>query len=149
MKKILIAATFALAAASASALEVGVTAARDYASDDRNAVGLTVGQKYGKFGVTAGFDRATRGDNDQNRYSLVGSYDVATLGPVTIAGKAGVAYLDNQVGQDGYAALVGVGASMPITKTIAATADFTRQYGQDRVSQYNGNRITVGLKYSF
>lgn len=149
MKKLLIATTIALAAASASALELGVTAARDYAGDGRNAAGITLGQKYGAFGVTAGFDRATRGDVDQNRYTLVGSYDVATLGPVTVAGKVGVAYLDNQVGENGYAALAGVGATMPITKSIAATADFTRQFGQSRVSQYDGNRVTVGLKYSF
>ena len=149
MKKIFIAATIALSTVAASALELGVTAARDYAGSDRNTVGLTLGKTYGAFNVTAGFDQATRGNDNQNRVTLVGSYDVAKFGPVTVAGKVGVAYLDNQTSQNGYAALVGLGASMPITKTVAATADFTRQYGQNRVSQFDGNRFTVGLRYSF
>lgn len=149
MKKFAIATMIALAATAASALEVGVTTARDYAGDNRNAVGITVGQKLGAVSVTAGFDRATRGTNDQDRYSLVAGYDVAKVGPVTVAVKAGAAYLNNQTGQDGYAALVGVGASLPVSKKVALTLDATRQYGQDRVSSFDGNRITTGIRYSF
>lgn len=149
MKKIAIATMIALAATAASAVEVGVTAARDYAGTNRDAVGITVGQKVGAIGVTAGFDRATGGNNDQDRYSLVGGVDVAKLGPVAVAVKAGAAYLNNQTGQDGYAALVGVGASMPVAKNVALTLDATRQYGQDRVKSFDGNRVTAGIKYSF
>lgn len=149
MKKIAIATMIALAATAASALEVGVTSARDYASTDRNAVGLTVGQKVGAVNLTAGFDRAIRGTNDQDRYSLVAGVDVAKLGPVSVAVKGGAAYLNNQTGQDGYAALVGVGATLPVNKKVALTLDATRQYGQDRVSSFDGNRVTAGIKYSF
>lgn len=149
MKKIAIATMIALAATAASALEVGVTSARDYAGTDRNAVGLTVGQKVGAVNLTAGFDRAIRGTNDQDRYSLVAGYDVAKLGPVSVAVKGGAAYLNNQTGKDGYAALVGVGASLPVAKKVALTLDATRQYGQDRVSSFDGNRVTAGIKYSF
>lgn len=149
MKKFAIATMIALAATAASALEVGVTTARDYAGDNRNAVGFTVGEKFGAVNVTAGFDRATRGTNDQDRYSLVAGVDVAKLGPVTVAVKAGGAYLNNQTGQDGYAALVGVGASLPVTKAVSLTLDATRQYGQDRVQSFDGNRVTAGLKYKF
>jgi hypothetical protein len=149
MKKFAIATIIALAATAASALEVGVTTARDYAGTDRNAVGVTVGQKFGAVGVTAGFDRATLGTNDQDRYSVVAGRDVAKIGPVSVAVKAGAAYLNNQTGQDGYAALVGVGASLPVTKSMAFTLDATRQYGQDRVKAFDGNRVTAGVKYSF
>jgi len=149
MKKFAIATVIALAASAASALEVGVTTARDYAGTNRNAVGLTVGQKLGAATVTAGFDRATLGTNDQDRYSLVAGVDVAKLGPVSVAVKGGAAYLNNQTGQDGYAALVGVGATLPVNKKVALTLDATRQYGQDRVSQFDGNRVTAGVKYSF
>ncbi len=139
----------ALAATAASALEVGVTTARDYAGDNRNAAGVTVGEKFGAVSVTAGFDRATRGTNDQDRYSLVAGVDVVKLGPVSVGVRAGGAYLNNQTGQDGYAALVGIGASMPVTKQVSLTVDATRQYGQDRVQSFDGNRVTAGLKYRF
>jgi hypothetical protein len=149
MKKFAIATVIALAATAASALEVGVTTARDYAGTNRNATGVTVGEKFGAVTLTAGFDRATLGANDQDRYSLVAGYNVAKLGPVTVAVKGGAAYLNNQTGQDGYAALVGVGASVPVTKQISLTVDATRQYGQDRVTSFDGNRVTAGVKYSF
>jgi len=37
----------------------------------------------------------------------------------------------------------------PLTKSTAATLAFDRQYGQDRVQSFDGNRLTVGLKTSF
>ncbi len=150
MKKIAIASIIALAATAASALEVGVVGTRDYSgSENRNSAGVTVGNSYGKVGVTAGFERFTRGANDQDRYSLVAGYDVARLGPVTVTPKVGAAYLDNQVGENGYAMTVGIGASVPVTKQISLTADVARQYGQERVNQFDGNQVTVGLKYKF
>ena len=149
MKKFAIATVIALAAGAACALDVGVTAGRDYAGTDRSAAGLTVGQRVGPVNVTAGFDRATQGTNDQDRYSLVGAVDVARVGPVTVAVKAGAAYLNNQTGNNGYAALVGVGASLPVAKKVALTLDATRQYGQDRVRNSDGNRVTAGVRYSF
>lgn len=150
MKKIAIASLIALAASAATAVEVGVNTTRDYSGlENRNSTGITLGNSYGKVTATAGFERATKGTNDQDRYSLVAGYDVAKVGSVTVTPKVGVAYLNNQTSQDGYAMTVGVGASVPVTKTVSLAADFTRQYGQDRVSQFDGNRVTVGLKYRF
>ena len=137
------------ASLGASALEVGVTGTRDYSGTDRNGMGITIGQKTGAVGVTAGFERFTEGPNDQDRYSLVVGYDVAKLGAVTITPKVGVAYLNNQITADGYAMTVGVGASVPVTKQVSVGLDFARQYGQDRVSQFDGNRLTAAVKYSF
>lgn len=150
MKKIAIASLIALAATAASALELGVVGTRDYSgAENRNGAGITLGHNYGKVGVTAGFERAIKGDNDQDRYSLVAGYDVAKLGPVTVTPKVGVAYLNNQTGENGYAMTVGVGAILPVTKAVSLTADVARQYGQDRVQAFDGNRVTVGLKYRF
>lgn len=146
MKKLTIATLIALSATVASAAEFGVTSSR---ADDRNSFGVTVGQQFGAIGVTAGAERTSVGSNDQNRFSLIGAYDVVKLGPVTVSAKAGGAYLDNQTGTDGYAAVVGAGFSVPVTKTVTAGVDFTRQYGQDRVSQFDGNRVTAGLKFKF
>ena len=149
MKKIAIASLLALAAFTASAVEVGVTAARDYAGTDRDAYGVTLGQSYGKVGVTAGFDRATKGTNNQDRYTLVGSYDVTKLGSATVAVKTGVAYLNNQTTADGYALLVGAGVSVPVVDKVSVGIDYTRQYGQDRVNSFDGNRLTASVKYAF
>ena len=149
MKKILF-ATLATLALSASAAEVGVNGTRDYSgAADRTGYGVTVGEKFGKFGAEVGYNKFTQGTNDQDRYSLVGSYDVAKVGPVTLAVKGGVAYLDNQTGANGYAVTAGVGASVPVVKNLAATVDYRRQEGQSRVSAFDGNQVAVGLKYSF
>jgi predicted porin len=150
MKNILIASILALSAFSASAVELGVNGSYDFgAPTERAGAGITIGEKFGKFGVTAGFDRYTK-TTDQDKYSLVGSYDVATIATTTVAVKAGAAYLSNTSGvSDGYAALVGAGVSYPLTKTVALTADYRYQAGQSRVNQFDGSTVAFGAKYSF
>jgi len=150
MKKLVIASVLAVAAFSASAVEVGVNGSYDFGgANDRPGAGITIGQKYNKFGITAGFDRYTKG-TDQNKWNLMGSYDVATIAGTTVAVKAGAMYIDN-TGKvaDGYAALVGAGASYPLSKTVALTADYRYQAGQSRVNQFNGSTVAFGAKYSF
>lgn len=150
MKKFALATLIALAVGSASAVELGVTTTRDYSqSPDRNGYGISLGEKFGKTGVTGGFERYTKGAVDLDRYSLVVGYDVAKVGVFTITPKVGVAYLQPQVGQTGYAATVGVGTSIPLNKTVSLTADYRHQIGQDRVNQYDGNTLTAGVKVSF
>jgi opacity protein-like surface antigen len=150
MKKIAIATLLAVAAFSASAVEVGINGSYDYGSPtQRPGAGITIGEKYGKLGVTAGFDRYQK-STDQDKWSLVGSYDVATIAKATVAVKAGAVYLDN-AGRvaDGYAALVGAGVSYPLSKTVALTADYRYQAGQSRVNSFDGGTVAVGAKYSF
>ena len=150
MKKLAIASIIALAATAASALELGVSTTRDYSGEpNRNGAGLSLTQRYGKVGVTAGFDRFTKGANDQDRFSLVAGYDVAKVGAFTLTPKLGVAYLNNQVGQDGYAMTVGAGVSTPLTKSVSLGLDVAHQKGQDRVRSSDGNTVTVGLSYKF
>jgi opacity protein-like surface antigen len=149
MKKIVLASVLALAATAASAFEIGVTATRDYSGSDRNFGGVTLGQSFGKLNATIGAERSSVGDNDQNRFSLVGGYDLVKLGPVTVTPRLGVAYLNNQISDNGYAMTVGVGASVPVTKQVSVGLAFDRQYGQDRVNQFDGNRVTAAVKYRF
>lgn len=147
MKKIIL-ATALLASMSAQAVELGINASRDTANSDRTGYGLTIGQKYDKVGITAGFDRYTTGI-DLNKYTLVTSYDVTKVGAATIAVKGGVAYLDQKGTTDGYAALVGAGVSYPLSKQVALTADYRYQSGQSKISSLDGGTIAAGLKYSF
>ena len=151
MKKIAIATLLALAAVTASAVEVGVTAQRDYSqTPDRNGYGITIGQKFDKVSVTGGFERYTQNTNDTNRYSLVGGYDVAKFGDFTITPKIGVAYIDPTTTQNGWQGSVGVGASYAVTKTVSLTADYRYQTAlQSRVDNFNGNVISAGVKVGF
>ena len=147
MKKLVL-VTALMIAFSANAIEVGVNGSTDSAGTDRTAYGVTLGQKFGGFGVTAGFDRYTK-NVDLDKYSLVGSYDVTRVGTATIAVKAGAAYLNQKTSNDGYAALVGAGVTLPITKQLAATVDYRYQAGQSSVRSLDGSTVSAGLKYSF
>ncbi len=149
MKKIAIASLIALAATTASALEVGVNTSREYVGTNNNGYGVTLGKKYGKVGLTAGVDRFTKEANDQDRLSLTVGYDAAKLGPVTITPKLGVAHLNNSAAVDGYALTVGIGGAVPLSKAVDFTVDARRQYGQDRVNAFDGNTVAVGFKYKF
>ena len=179
MKKFAIASIIALAATAVSALEVGVTTGKNLAKTngtdcgfvvgpstctqgvDRTEYGVTVGEKFGRVGITAGFARSNGGssitqptdgaykDQVQDRYSLVAGYDVAKIATITVTPKLGVAYLNNARDTDGYAMTIGVGASIPLTKQVSLSLDAVRQYGQDRVNQFNGTRITAGASYRF
>lgn len=152
MKKILAILALAAIAGTAMAVEVGVTAVDATSSDayhNRTGYGITAGENFGAYNVTAGVSRFYRESNDQTRVTLVGSREVAKLGPVALSGRVGVAYLNNQTGDDGSALTVGVGAQVPVFDKVSATLAVDRQYGQDRVRTSNGNIVTAGLKYSF
>ena len=147
MKKLVLVAAL-MAAFSAQAVEVGVNASTDSANNDRTGYGVTLGQKFGAMGVTAGFDRYNK-SVDLDKYSLVGSYDVTRIGTATVAVKAGAAYLNQKTSNDGYAALAGAGVTLPVTKQLAATVDYRYQAGQSSVRNLDGSTVSAGLKYSF
>ena len=140
-----------LAVGTAQAVEVGVTAQRDYTQNpDRNGFGITLGEKLGKTSVTGGFERYTQNSNETNRYSVVAGYDVAQFGAVTITPKVGVAYLNPTTTENGWQGTVGVGASYALTKNVALTADYRYQTSfQTNVENFNGNVISGGVKFSF
>ena len=149
MKNIAIVTLFALAAVSAHATEVGVNVARDYSGVDRNAFGVTVGKQIGVINTTVGLSREYRGANDSTTLSLMGGYNVATVGKVALSVEGGAAYQRNQSSASGYALVAGIGAQLPLTNTVSLTADVTRQFGQSRIKDNDGNTVSVGVKYSF
>ena len=150
MKKTLIAASFlALAISSASALEVGVQIGRDFAGDNRNYGGVTVGQSIGTMTVSAGYQRTAVGDNNQNRWSLVGGYDLLNVRSVRVTPTVGVAYLNNQKANNGLAVTVGAEASVTLAKNLEGVVDYTYQMGQSKVKQYDGSRVGAGVRFNF
>lgn len=148
MKKLVIGSLFALAATTASAWDISATATRDFHAE-RNGGGLALGHNVGPVRVSLGAERFIAGKNDLDRYNIMASYDVVKtkLGNLSVVG--GGAYLDNQTGQDGFAALAGVGYSFPLTKVVTLGVTATRQFGQDRVKSADGNSVTAGLRFKF
>ena len=149
MKKLVIMAALAVAAISASALEIGARGTFSSADTTVDSVGVTVGQKLGKFGTEVAFDRSTRGVESVNRWSLVGSYDLVKLGPVMVAATAGVASIDPANSATGGAVTVGANISYALSKKLNLVGGYYYQDGANRVSFANGNYFTVGAKYSF
>jgi hypothetical protein len=155
MKKFLLALLLLSFTSLASATDLGLTFGRDYSTPDRNAGGLVINQRVlGNWGVQGGFERFTAEGNGQNRYTVLGTYspDLFKFTYASFSMKAGGAYIDNQLGADGYALVAGPGVTVPLTfisNSVSATVDFRHQWGQDRINRFNGNTGSVGLKYSF
>jgi len=154
MKKIAIATFLAFVSIAASALDIGVLGGETFNSNKHsdNSFGLTVGQNFGKLGVTAEADHnfSKRTLTNANRYSLITSYEVTKVGKAQLSAKAGVDYLTASHGlTGGYGLMAGVGASLPVTQKISATFDYRYDAGQSRVKAQNGNQFLVGVKYSF
>jgi len=147
LKKLVLVAAM-MAAVSAQAVEVGINASRDSGNSSRDGGGLTIGERFGTTGIVAGWDRYSSG-TELNKYTLMGTYDVANFGKTLVTVKAGVAYVDQKNSTDGYAGLVGVGVSYPVYKQVSLTADYRYQAGQSRISSLDGSTVSAGLKYSF
>ena len=145
-KKMALAVALTAAVGSASAVEVGVVGGGATGSNDGGLAGVTVGQKWNRVGLTAGYAQAWLKDGDQNRWTFVGSYDVYQSKSFIVSGKLGYAYL-NQTHNSGSAGLVGLGVEVPVSKNVSLTADYAYQFVQN--SQNNANVLTGGVKYRF
>ena len=152
MKKSLF-ALLMVASGLASAVEVGINAGGVSGGNAGGLAGVTLGERFGKFNVDAGFARGWQQVTTVDRWTLVGGYDVTKVAGVTVTPKVGYAYLNNSATTasnntpSASAALVGVGLSYPVTKSVAATADYAYQFSGN--SNNIGNVVTAGLKYSF
>jgi len=147
MKKLFAITTLAVAATSASALDFTVLAGRSFGDTHVNDVGLTVSQSMGAASLGLGYNRTAGGD--QNRFSLVGGYQVAKLGSVAVTPTVGVSYLHNKNTDNGMAVSAGVELSMPVYKKVELVLDYSYQMGQKRVSQSAGNNLALGIRVPF
>jgi outer membrane autotransporter protein len=154
MKKVLFALALSMGLiGTASAVNFGVNGGVMTGGNDGGIAGVTVGEKWGRIGVDAGFARGWGQDTTQDRWTLVAGYDVAKVAGVTVTPKVGYGYIDNsnttiaKAAPSASVAIVGLGGSLPITKQISATADYAYQFSGS--SNNNANVITAGLKYRF
>ncbi len=150
MKKLIIAAVLASATGLASAADVTLSTGHN-GSTNQNHVGIsTTLAKSGPLGVQLGADRSTTGAENVNRFTAALTADVAKVWGTTLTARVGGAYLDRSVQDSGLAAIVGVGASYPLTKQLAAVADYSYQYSvTDKNTDLNGGIVSVGLRVTF
>lgn len=148
MKKLAIAASLIAACGLASAMDVGVRGT--YNGESRaDMVGVTVGKKFGAFGAEAAFDRTTRGDENVNRFSVMGTYDFLKISDVTFVAKAGAVHYDPSAGDNGGALVAGIGGVYPLTKKVSLVADYAYARGADRVARLAGHSMSAGVKFAF
>jgi len=154
MKKVLLALALSMGLiGTASAVELGVNGGVVTGGNDGGIAGVTVGEKWGKFGIDAGFARGWQQNTTSDRWTLVGGYDVAKVAGITVTPKVGYGYIDNSnttianATPSASVGLVGLGFSYPVAKKVSVTADYAYQFSGS--SNNNTNVITAGLKYKF
>ena len=147
MSKLVIMAALAVAAATAGATEIGMRYGSN-SNTETESTGITLNQQFGTVGAELSYDRAlTNAQND--RYMALATYDITKFGDMTLTAKGGAAYIDGTNGVNGYAGVLGAGVSYPVTKTVKLVADYRYQFGQERVNAFNGNSVSVGVKFAF
>lgn len=153
MKKLAIIALLATTAMAASATDIGLRVGRSGGHETNQAgitaTGVTLGTTLGAFGAELAYDRAMVGTTSVSEYTLTGSYPLTTVYGATVAAKVSGSYIDPTAGANGYALSVGAGVSYPVAKNVSLVADYAYKVGQDRVSAFNGNAVSIGAKYSF
>jgi len=146
MKKIAIATLLALSVGSAHALELGVTTSHA-PKMDKNGMGLSLGLvKVGPLHTTAAWEKF---EGQQDRYSVVAALPLTKVEKLHLSLKAGGVWLHNQHQVNGYAAVAGVGLDLPLSKKMTVGVDATRQWGETKVSNFDGNKVTASLKFKF
>ena len=126
---------------AAFAGDFSVSGVYDYTAKEQ---GFRVGTSVAGLSLTA-----THIDNQYNRYAVGKDVELTKLGPVALSAGASVSYQDTINGVNGYGISVGAKATLPITKQIDLVASTERFAGQERVSQFNGNTGSIGLKVKF
>lgn len=153
MKKFLAVVLGLAFAMSASAMDLNlhVTHAGSVGSGvESNSLGIGVGQYVlPNVHLEADLDRSnTRGVNQTRVEGKVG-YDVLHYGNMVVRPELGAAYLFNTNAANGFALTAGATADFALNQHSAIFVNYEYQDGQNRVSQFNGNRISVGYRYTF
>lgn len=157
MKKTVIAAALSLAAFSAQAWEVSGRGSYDWTGTNSSGGGVAIsnGVKAPAVGaVKASLELTRVGESPAgvNQVALVATKDLVKLPlNVTVGARAGVAYIEplGSRHDGGAAALVGLAASIPVTKTVAIEAGFDRRFVESKVGMPDGNVGFLGVRVAF
>lgn len=83
------------------------------------------------------------------RYGAGAKYNFLKVGPVSFDATGSLVYQDTTRASNGFGATVGLGASMPISKNVSATATVDRFVGFGGLSGQNGMVYGVGVVAKF
>lgn len=146
MKKTLIAFAFAFAASASMAVDVGVTAFRDFNSD-QNGAKVTLSQgNYGGFKPTV---TLTSINNSYLRYSAGVDYNIFTSGKLTVGANVSGVYQDSYVGSNGFGLVGGLKTTYALSPKFDVVGSVERFVGQERINYSNGLSVGVGLVTKF
>jgi hypothetical protein len=136
MKKLI--AIAALATSSVMAAEVAV-----YTNTGAGAkeITATIGNQTGYVGMSSG--------RTQDRFAVGREKEIMSFGKVGVFAGSEVAFLRNATSSSGFAFSPFVGAEYALTKNTGVAVIVARQYGQDRVKQFNGTSTVVGIRTNF
>jgi hypothetical protein len=150
MKKLLLAALLSISSL-ANAVELGLVSTYN-TNTTTVGQGVTLGEKFGDFGIQYGFFDSTNNQGLwQHKSSFTGSYTFYKIDKFAFNVKAGAAYINKQNSTaDGWTSISGLGTSYAITPDTKLTLDWVHQYTSDHVmSTYNANIAQAGIKVSF
>lgn len=145
MKKAIFGLMF-VAATSAHAVDVGVSAGVNRSVDENVGV-VTMGTSMRDFrfnlGVGYTVDTASSIGFSAGREMKLWSF--------TVTPQLGAAYLesDSKTLKSGGIITTGVNVAYPVTKKIAVTFDYARQWDIQSRTDFQGNVVTAGLRTSF
>lgn len=153
MKKLAILAVFAAAAVAASATEITVSGSRDSTQNNVTGYSLVVAQPVATgLTVKGKFENLNAGvGKNVDRYLVGASYDVAKVGPVTLAGLGNVGYTEIQsTGAAGTYFQFGgqASAAVPFIKNTSASLTLLRQLGTSAVTAGDHSEAMVGVSYA-
>ena len=146
MKKLLLVTALAAFMSTAMATDVSVSLVRDATIDKTGARVILSGPEYGP---VKSFATVTNVNDAYIRYGVGGELSGVQVGPVALSATGSVIYQDVTSGVSGYGLVAGVKAAYPITKNIDVVASVEKFYGQERISQFNGNTVGLGLTAKF
>jgi hypothetical protein len=148
MKKTLITLACLSSMASASALEFGVGYGRNV-SNSLNGAAISVSENWQKFNLTASAERFDVVGGNHDQVSLVAGYRVLEIMGGSVSAQFGATYITSDVAKDGLTSVVGLGTSVPLTKSISVTNDIRRNIGTGDMKVHDGTIVSVGVKYAF
>jgi hypothetical protein len=148
MKKTLISLAILTAVSTASALDFGAGYSRN-TTTDVNGYGLSATQSWGPVSLTAAVDRFDAVGGVHDYISVLAGYTVAKIWGVSVDGQFGASYVHAESAVDGLTSVFGLGASLPLTKSMSLTGDVRRTLGGGSMKVHDGTTVGVGLKYSF
>jgi opacity protein-like surface antigen len=149
MKKTLLAIAMLATLGVAQAMDLTIIGGRDYAVPHSNDYGIGLGQQMGKYSITGEIESVKHIGMKENRYDLIGGYDLYKFKGNTLTAKVGGAYIRVEGVKSGYAGSAGLGLTIPVAKNVALTADYRYQQTQKRIDTFTGNSVTAGIKISF